>query len=105
MRPTIKVKLSAKPDHWQSAGIVDKWKAQRAAARNLADAIRLYDALQGGDISTLLQMFPAMRIVLSMGGGLPALPPLPVNDAPIELVESDAATQEENLGGMFDLEF
>lgn len=65
-RPTIKLRLSDKWEAIEAQQIIAAWAKDRRAAQNITDAVRLYDALENGDTSVLLRLFP--DLALQVGG-------------------------------------
>lgn len=66
-RPLIKVRISNNESAKNAVEIQKHWKTQRKCAPKTVDAIRLYDALERGDKSLLIEFFPA--VAFSMGAG------------------------------------
>jgi hypothetical protein len=88
-RPYVKVRLGRNQQSHEVVQIVDDWRSRREAAPKVGAALRLYDALERGDLETLQEFLPLMgaglAVLLSGGNGLaslfasaPAVSPAPV---------------------------
>ncbi len=109
-RPWIKQRLADSADSIYAYKIWERWKAVREASKNVARAIRLYDALLKGDMKafhkmmteffpgygmslemprqSVQQYMPAASMVLSNGNGHHPKP------APAEIIISSEAHDE-----------
>jgi hypothetical protein len=98
-RPQIKVRLSDRSDAWRTAQIVEQWRGERTAAANLSAAVRLYDALQNGDVSALYQEFPFLS---RQPATIPYTPHTPKRVTNVEMSQEEP-TDDEATADMLDL--
>jgi len=99
-RPQIKVRLSDRSDAWRTAQIVEQWRGERTAAANLSAAVRLYDALQNGDVSALYQEFPFLS---RQPATIAYTPHTPKRKAVNVEVSQEEPTDDEAMSDMLDL--
>jgi len=57
-RPTLKMRLSNKPDAHQAMRVLNQWAAERKRSQQVANAVLLYAALANGDASLIGKFFP-----------------------------------------------
>lgn len=109
LRPYFKQRLDGSPAALEALEISARWRAVRQAPRHVANAIRLYAALQRGDVELLLDMFP--RVYVSLTHAVPgrAAPrPTLVDQSELVIVEKEQS-EDEKLDDLFssfgDMEF
>lgn len=75
IRPWIKQRLADSNDARQAYRIWERWKSARAAAKNVARAIRIYDTLLKGDGAAfhkmMVEFFPGYG--MSLGASKPVV--------------------------------
>jgi hypothetical protein len=103
-RPTLKVKLPARPESGQVMRVVADWKTERQMSARVVQAILLYSDLLRGDTSRLRRAFPFLASALGGSGLGFGAPPAA---ADLKIVESADAATPADFGaslGLDDLE-
>ena len=99
MRPLIKVRLSNNESAVQAVEIQRRWKTEHQCAPKMVDAIRLYDALERGDKSVLIKMFPQIAFSIGMGQPVTWAPNSAIDEIQLqtEVIEVSVEDQIDNL--------
>lgn len=95
-RPSIRMKLSGRPDSWEALAIIERWKKTRESGKHLIAAIRVYAALLRGDTSVLVEYFPQFNF------GLPAAPRKALESRTMQIT-AVALTKDEIDAGIDDV--
>ena len=67
LRKWLKVRLPATHEAMKALEWIATWKKEHQAGANLVKAIRLYAALERGDLSLLEECFPYLSVAIGTG--------------------------------------